>query len=192
MHVYGKRSQGPSWMTAVVIFVLLLITLQVFRGRTSTNRPLEQQFAASPPEPGTGRLVLPPLPSSVAGLARTAAARISAGSRASPLTPVAESSRLRVEITGLETATGGLHITGFAANIGAEPFVLSLGAFRFTDGSGMVYATENDAGTSLEPGTRVPLDLMLPIADPRELILDVELAGDAPLRMVLLQEPATP
>ncbi len=66
---------------------------------------------------------------------------------------------------------------------------LSLGAFRFTDGSGMVYASENDTGTSLQPGQRVPLDLLLPIAEPRQLILDLELAGEAPLRMVLLQEP---
>jgi hypothetical protein len=152
-------------------------------------RPLEQQFAASPPAPGTGRLVLPPLPSSVADLARTAAARIGAGSRAAALTPVAESSRLRVEISGINAADGGLHISGFAFNMGDEPLVLSLNAFRFTDGSGMVYAAESDSGTSLQPGQRVPLDLQLPIADPSQLILDVELANEPPLRMVLLQDP---
>jgi hypothetical protein len=125
----------------------------------------------------------------VAGLARTAIARLGAGNRAAALTPVATSSRLRVEITGIKAADGGLHITGYAFNTSAEPLVLSLGAFKFTDGSGMVYAAENDAGTSLQPGQRVPLDLLLPIADPSRLVLDLELADEPPLRMVLLQDP---
>ena len=51
----------------------------------------------------------------------------------------------------------------------------------------MVYAAEQDAGTTLQPGQRVPLDLVLPIADPSQLILDVELEDEAPLRMVLLR-----
>ncbi len=187
-----NRSQGPSWVVAIVIFLLLVLLLQLFRGRVPPSRPLEQQFAAGPPRPGMGRLVLPPLPSSVAGLARTAAARISTGDRAVALTPVAESSRLRVEITGIRAAEGGLRITGYATNTSAEALTLSLGAFRFTDGSGMVYASETDTGTSLQPGQRVPLDLLLPIMEPRQLILDLELAGEAPLRMVLLQEPSAP
>lgn len=185
----GRRSQGPSWVTAVVIFAVLLVALQLFRSRMPANRSLEQTFAASPPAPGAGQLELPPLPSSVAELARTAAARIGAGNRAVPLTPVAESTRLRVEISGINAVNGGLHIAGFAVNTSAEPLVLSLSVFRFTDGSGMVYATENDAGTTLQPGQRVPLDLQLPVADPSQLILDVELPNDAPLRMVLLQDP---
>ncbi len=193
MRVFGhNRSQGPSWVVAIVIFLLLLLLLQLGRGGAGAGRPLQQQFAASPPRAGTGRLVLPPLPSSVAGLARTAAARISTGDRAVALTPVAESSRLRVEITGIRAAEGGLRITGYATNTSAEALTLSLGAFRFTDGSGMVYASETDTGTSLQSGQRVPLDLLLPIAEPRQLILDLELAGEAPLRMVLLQEPSAP
>ena len=193
MRVFGhNRSQGPSWVVAIVIFLLLLLLLQLDRGGAGAGRPLQQQFAASPPRAGTGRLVLPPLPSSVAGLARTAAARISSGGRAVALTPVAESSRLRVEITGIRAAEGGLRITGYATNTSAEALTLSLGAFRFTDGSGMVYASENDTGTSLQPGQRLPLDLLLPIAEPRQLILDLELAREAPLRMVLLQEPSAP
>lgn len=195
MRSVGRRSQGPSWITAVVIFAVLLVALQLFRSRVPAGRPLEQQFAARPPAPGagSGQLVLPPLPSSVAGLARTAVARIGAGSRAAALTPVAESARLRVEITAISAAKGGLQITGFAFNTSAAPLVLSLGAFRFTDGSGMVYAAENDAGTTLQPGQRVALDLVLPIADPSQLILDVELVDQAPLRMILLQDPnATP
>ncbi len=176
----------------MLIFAVLLIALQLFRGRVPPSRPLEQQFAAGPPRPGTGRLVLPPLPSSVAGLARTAAARISTGDRAVALTPVAESSRLRVEIAGIRAAEGGLRITGYATNTSAEALTLSLGAFRFTDGSGMVYASEIDTGTILQSGQRVPLDLLLPITDPRQLILDLGLEGETPLRMVLLQEPSAP
>ena len=187
-----NRSQGPSWVVAIVIFLLLVLLLQLGRGGMGAGRPLQQQFAASPPRAGTGRLVLPPLPSSVAGLARTAAARISSGGRAVALTPVAESSRLRVEITGIRAAEGGLRITGYATNTSAEALTLSLGAFRFTDGSGMVYASETDTATSLQSGQRVPRDLLLPIAEPRQLILDLELAGEAPLRMVLLQEPSDP
>ena len=190
MRVYGhNRSQGPSWVVAVAIFVGLLAVLQLFRGRVPQARPLQQHFAADPPAAGAGRLVLPPLPSSVAGLARTAAARIGAGATGAALTPVAQASSLRVEITGIRRAAAGLRITGVAANTGSSPLPISLAAFRFTDERGMVYAAESNATTTLAPGQRAPLELTLPVRDARQLALEVQLDGQPPLRMVLIQTP---
>ena len=192
MRGYGKQAHGPSWLTAIIIFVGLLLALQLFRGQGPAGRRLEEQFAARPPAAGSGRLVLPPLPSSVAGLARTAAARIGAGGSAVALTPVAQGANLRVDIARIKATAGGLRITGAATNIGAQPLPVSLAAFRFRDGSGTLYTPESDAGTTLEAGGRVPLDLVLPIKDPSQLILDVVLEGEPPLRMILLQTPNAP
>ncbi len=189
MRGYGKRSQGPSWLFAVAIFVGLLVLLQIFGGAGSGARPLTQQFAAKPPESGSGQLPLPPLPSSVSDLARTAAARIGRGAVGAALTPVAQSADLRVEITGIRQAAGGLRITGAATNTGKRPLPVSLGAFRFVDGTGTVYAAESAAATTLDPGQRAPLDLTLPIRDARQLTLDVQVEGAPPLHMVLVQTP---
>ena len=188
MRVHGPgSSQGPSWLVAIVLFVALLVALQLFRGGGAGR--LEEQFAARPAPAGAGGIALPPLPDGVAGLARTAIARIGAGGVAQALTPVAQGSRLKVEITGIEQADAGLRIRGVATNIGQEPLALSLGAFRFTDGAGTVYAPSGDAATTLTPGQRVPLDLTLPVEDRRQLLLDVQLEGDTPLHLVLLQAP---
>ena len=189
MRGYGKQTQGPSWIFAVVIFAALLVFVQLFRNNMPAARPLEQQFAAKAPEPGAGQVELPALPSSVSDLARTAAARIDAGSTGQALTPVAEGGELRVEITGMRSAEGGLQVKGMATNIGQRPLPVSLAAFRFTDGTGTVYAPQNDASTTLAPGQRAPLDLTLPIQDPRQLTLDVQPEGGQVLRMVLIQTP---
>jgi hypothetical protein len=193
MRAYGhNHSHGPSWLVALAIFVGLLLLVQVFRGYSSGAERLEQQFAAERPVPGSGRVelpALPTLPASVSNLARTAAARIGAGSTGAALTPVAQSADLRVEIVGIRQALGGLQITGAATNTGQQPLPVSLADFRFTDGSGTVYAAENAAATTLEPGQRAPLDLTLPIQDPRQLTLEVQLAGQPPLQMVLIQSP---
>ncbi len=190
MRVYGhNRPQGPSWIVAVAIFAGLLLLLQLFGGRVRSGRPLEQQFAASRPAAGAGRLVLPPLPAGAAGLARTAAARISGGATGAALTPVAQGAELRVEITGLRQTPHGLRITGSATNIGGRPLPVTLAAFRFTDGTGTVYAPENAAATTLNPGQRALLDLTLPIQNARELTLEIQLEGEPPLHMVLIQAP---
>ena len=188
MRAYGhNRSQGPAWIVAIAIFAVLLLLLQLFGGRGPSGRALEQQFAASPPAAGAGKLVLPPLPTGVAGLARTAAARIGGGEMAAALTPVAQGAELRIEITGLRRTADGLNIRGVATNIGERPLPVALAAFRFSDGTGTAYTADSAAATTLNPGQRAPLDLTLPARDVRNLVLDIELDGEAPLRMVLLQ-----
>jgi hypothetical protein len=188
MRVYGKPSQGPSWATALLIFVALLVALQFFR--TPTNQGLEEQFAARPPAPGAGQLALPPLPSAVADLARTAIERLRGGERGPVLTPVASSASLRVEIDAIEPVSGGYRVTGAATNTGTRSMALSLSAFRFTDAAGTLYVAEGAPETRLRVGQSVPLDMTLPIADPGQLILEVEVDGEEPLRMILLQSPA--
>lgn len=189
MRGYGKQTRGPSWIFAVGAFAALLILVQLFRNGMPTARPLQQQFAAKAPAAGSGQVELPALPSSVSELARTTAARIGAGSTGQALTAVAEGGELRVEISGIRNAEGGLQVKGMATNVGQRPLPVSLAAFRFTDGTGTVYAPQNDASTTLAPGQRAPLDLTLPIQDPRQLTLDVQPEGGQALHMVLIQTP---
>jgi len=189
-----NQSQGPSWLLAVAIFAALLLLLQLLRGSTPAVRPLEEQFAARPPEAGggdsgAGNVELPPLPSVVGNLARTAAARIGRGSTAGALTPVAQSAELRIEITGLRRSGTGLQITGGATNTGTGSLAISLADFRFTDETGTVYAAQTAAETTLEPGQRAPLELTIPVPNPKQLVLDVEVQGAPPIRMILLQQP---
>lgn len=187
MRAYGRQSQGPSWITALLIFLGLLVVLQFFRA--PSGRRLEEQFAARPPAQGAAGLALPPLPSRVAGLARTAVARLGAGQASQALTSVAQSPRVRVDVDAIKPVTGGLQISGAATNTGSEPLPVSLEAFRFTDAAGIVYVAEGATQTILQPGQRVPLDLTLPIAEPGQLILNVVLPGEPPLQMILLQTP---
>ena len=187
MRVFGDdQSQGPSLVLAIVIFVGLLLLLQLFRGSASTGTPLEQHFAASRPAPREGKLSLPPLPTGVVGLARTAAARIAGGQVGAALTPVAEGGSVRVEITSIRKQPDGLQIKGRVTNAGDQPLPVSLAAFHFRDETGTVYAAESAASTTLQPGQRAPLDMTLPIVDASELTLDVQLADEPPLRMVLI------
>ncbi len=191
MRVHGHNgSQGPSWLLAIVIFAGLILLLQLFRDASPGGRPLAQQFAANRPEPGSARLELPPLPSSVGNLARTAAARIGSGGTGAALTPVAQDGTLQVEITGIRQVAEGLQISGVVRNLGQQPLPVSLAAFQFTDGTGTVYAAENAAATTLAPGQRAPLDLTLPVQDARQLTLDVQREGQPPIHMILIQEPA--
>lgn len=189
MRAYGSPPRGPSWIVGVLVFGVLLLLLQLARGSTPAARPLSQQFAAQPPSSAGGKIVLPPLPSSVAGLARTAMARISRGATGTALTPVAQSAELRVEISGIQRTPQGLHIAGAVTNIGGRPLPVSLEAFRFTDGSGTVYAADNATATTLAPGQRAPLDLTLPITDLRQLTLDVQPDTGPAIHMVLIQAP---
>lgn len=188
MRAYGHNSQGPSWLVAVVIFVVLLGVVQVFRGRTEGTSGLQRQFGAQPAPEGDGGIELPPLPENIAGMARTAMAQLQAGGAAPALTPVAQSKRLRVEITGLQQVEAGLKISGSIINAGAQPLPVSLSAFHFTDGSGTTYTAQGDATTTLEPGQRAPLDLTLPIQGAQQLTLNVQLEGETPIQMVLLQQ----
>ena len=190
MRVHGHNgTQGPSWLLAVVIFVVLILLLQLFRDSSPGGRPLAQQFAASRPEPGGVGPELPPLPSSVGNLARTAAARIGSGGTGAALTPVAQGGSLQVEITGIRESGGGLQISGSVVNQSQQPLPVTLAAFQFTDGTGTVYAAENAAATTLAPGQRAPLDLTLPVQDARQLTLAVEQEGQPPIHMVLKQDP---
>ncbi len=152
MRVYGhNQSQGPSWLIAIVVFVLLIGAVQVFRDRTGGSSALQQRFAAQPASEGVPRIDLPPLPEDIAGIARTALARLQSGAPAPALTPVAQNQRLRVEITGIQQVEAGLKISGTISNTGSQPLPVSLNAFQFTDGTGTIYTAQGDAATTLHP-----------------------------------------
>ena len=188
MRAYGHNgSQGPSWLIAIAVFIIAIVMVQVMRDRSGGASALQQQFAAQPPSDGIPNIDLPPLPDDIAGIARTAVARLRTGAPAPALTPVAQNQRLRIEISGMEQVAEGLKISGSIVNTGTEPLPVSLNAFQFVDSSGTTYTTQGDAATTLAAGQRAPLDLVLPIENPQQLTLRVQLDGDAPIEMVLLQ-----
>lgn len=186
MRVQGKPARGPSWVVAIVAFMVLLVVLQAYRNQ-GRAQPLTDRFASGRPSPASGGLSLPPLPSALAGLASTAVARLAGGHAVAALTPVAQNAALRVEIAPLEPVAQGLRIKGQALNVGTNALQLSLGNFRFVDDRGTVYTTENSAATTLTPGQRVPLDLTLPITQTQQLSLEVEMEGQPKINMILLQ-----
>lgn len=187
MRVYGKRSQGPSWVMGVIAFIVVLLLVQAYRNR-STARPLSEHFAAAPPSASTTGINLPPLPPNIAGLARTALARLAGGQAAAALTPVAQNAAIQVTITGLAPSGQGLHISGEIKNVSAAALPISLSAFHFTDEQGTQYAASGGGSTMVAPGQRVPLDMTLPIPQPHQLTLRVELPQQPPLTMVLIQD----
>ncbi len=184
MRLHGKRGGGPGLMLGIVGFVVLVLAVQWSRG--SNARPLTEQFAAGPAPSGPA-LSVPALPTGIAGLARSAVARLAGGNTAPALTPLAQAGSLQVVITELAPGAQGLHIAGEAINTGTAPLLVSLKDFRFTDDTGTTYAAEQGAATTLAPGQRTPLDLSLPLTNPKQLTLEVTLANQPKLAMVLLQ-----
>ena len=54
MRAYGnQRNTGPTWITAAVIFILLIALVQLF-GSSNQSRPLAQEFAAIEVPEGAG------------------------------------------------------------------------------------------------------------------------------------------
>jgi hypothetical protein len=136
---------------------------------------------------------MPPVPTDLAGLARSAASRLFAGESGRALENAAQNESLRVEIEALEPQDGQLRVRGGVANIGDSPLDVSLDAFQFIDETGTTYASDGSTPATLQPGQRVPLDIMLPIGPPRLLQLRVTQPGLAPIDMTLINaEPAAP
>ncbi|MBA3945375.1 MAG: hypothetical protein H0X37_12515 [Herpetosiphonaceae bacterium] len=160
--------------------------VQAYRSR-SNARPLAEHFAAAPPSAATTGINLPPLPPNIAGFARTALAHLAGGEQAAALTPVAQNSAIQVTIKGLAPSEQGLHISGQIKNISTAALPISLSAFHFTDEQGTQYAASGGSSTTVAPGQSVPLDMTLPIPQPRQLTLRVELS-QPPLTMVLIQD----
>ncbi len=189
----GSDNRHPSWLIAVVVFVVLVAIVQLV-SRQSTGQPngLQQQFAASPPAANAGRIELPPVPTNLVGLARTTAARVLGGLSSAPLNTEGQNELLHVQITAIDPAEGGLRLTGSVTNISTGPVDVSLDNFKFRDGSGTVYASSGSPATTLQAGQTVPLDISLPIPATTQLTLDVEQIGQQPIRIILLNSAPTP
>lgn len=191
MRTFGDQ-RGPSWITAVLIFMILIALVQLFGRSGPQSRALGEHFAASPPAADAGQIPLPPIPTDLIGLARTTTARLLGGQPGQPLTTVDQNESLRVEIESLAPQEGQLRVRGYVTNIGAEPLDLSLDVFKFVDETGTTYASTGSPSTTLPPHQRVPLDIMLPLANPRLLQLRVTQPGLTPLELTLINTAPTP
>ncbi len=188
----GSQNRGPTWLMAVLVFVVLVAIVQL-AGRQSTGESsrLQQHFGASPPASGAGWIELPPVPTNLVGLARTTAARVLRGLASAPLNTAGQNEVLQVQITKLDPVDGGLRLAGSVTNISGAPVDVSLDNFKFRDGSGTVYASSGSPATTLQAGQTVPLDISLPIPATTQLTLDVEQPGQPPIRIILLNAPPT-
>lgn len=190
MRVHGNNNPGPPWLTALLIFIVLIFVVQVL-GRTNSPR-LQQQFAEQPSDPNAGQLPLPAVPTGLADLARTTTARLLGGQPSAPLTREGRNDQIGVRIDTLEQQTEGLHLTGSITNLSAGPIEVSLDSFKFIDGSGTVYASSGSPSTTLPPQQQAPIDITLPLQNPSQLKLDVEQSGQPTIELLLIGTPPTP
>lgn len=191
MRAFGDApKRWPPWVTATLIFVVLIAIVQIV-GRTQPQQ-LQQTFAAAPPDANAGELPLPPVPTDLVGLARTAAARLSAGQAGAPLTPAGQNETLQVQLDSIRPEGESLRLTGTVSNIGSAPVTVSLDSFKFVDGSGTSYASSGSPATTLEPGQQAPLDITLPINNPSQLTLQVQPPGQGSFEMALINNVAAP
>jgi hypothetical protein len=194
MRVYGSpHSRWANWLTAIVVFIVLVALIQVVERRgPDQERMLQQRFAASPPPADAGSIPLPPIPTDMVGLARTTTARLLGGQSGAPLNTVAQNETLRVQITSIKTEGEAVRLSGSVTNIGSAPASVSLDGFKFIDASGTVYASSGGPSTTLEPGQAAPIDITLPIANPVMLKLEVEQPNQGKIELQLLNTPPTP
>ena len=194
MRVYGNpQSRWANWLTATVIFIVLVGLIQVVERRgPDQDRTLQQHFAASSPAADAGSIPLPPIPTDMVALARTTTARLLGGQTGAPLNTVAQNETLRVRIASIKTEGEALRLNGSVANIGSTPASVSLDAFKFIDASGTVYASSGGPTTTLQPGQEAPRNITLPIANSTMLKLEVDQPNQGKIELQLLNTPPTP
>lgn len=191
MRAFGDTpKRWPTWVTATLIFIALIAIIQI-AGRQQPQQ-LQQTFAAAPPDAGAGQIPLPPVPTDLVGLARTAVARIGAGQSGTPLIRSGQNEAIQVRIDSITPEGDNLRLAGSVTNIGSAPIPVSLDSFKFIDSSGTSYASSGSPATTLELAQQAPLDITLPIKDPTQLKLDVEQPGLAKIELILINSPATP
>lgn len=191
MRVYGHTpKRWPPVLIAVVIFGVLLILLRIVGGQQS--QVLQQTFAAAPPNPDAGQIRLPPVPTGLANLARTATARMLGGQATAPLSQTDDNGLIRVQIDRMQPQNGALTITGAVTNISAATVDVTLDAFKFIDETGTVYASSGNPAQPIQAGQQAPLSITLPIANPQQLRLDVEQPGQPKIELTLLNTVPTP
>lgn len=194
MRVHGNQQNHlGSWITALLIFLGIIVAIQVIERRSPAQEQLlQQQFAASPPAADAGQIELPPIPTDMVALARTTTARLFSGQAGAPLNTVAQNETLRVEIANIKSEGENLKLSGTITNISRAPVTVSLDAFKFIDASGTVYASSGGPTTTLDPGQQAPLDITLPIANPTALKLEVEQPNQSKIELQLVNTPPTP
>lgn len=194
MRVYGNQENHlGSWLTALLIFLGIIVMIQVIERRgPDQEQLLQQQFAASPPAADAGTIEIPPIPTDMIALARTTTARLFSGQAGAPLNTVAQNEILRVRIDSIKSEGETLRLSGIITNIGRAPTTVSLDAFKFSDASGTVYASSGGPTTTLEPGQEAPLDITLPIANPTALKLEIEQPDQSKIELQLVNTPPAP
>ena len=182
------QKNGPSPIVWGLIIGIGLIFLVSARACTPDSKAvLRSRFAESGAtqvaQQAAGTPIIP-LPAPIQSVGETAVAKLQGGQAVVPEAAVASDTTLRVNITSLQQVDGGLQVKGQVTNVGKQPLRVPLAAFRFTDQSGTVYASQGDAAATLPPGGSTNLDLTLPIKDPSSLQMVVEIA-DANVRLEL-------
>ncbi len=190
--ISGQRT-GPSplvWGLIIGIGLILLVSARACS--PDSSQVLRSRFAEAGATQVAGEALgtpVLPLPEAVQSLGSSAIAKLRGGEPVAPLTPVASDATLKVDIGTLQQVSGGLQVKGVVTNVGTVPLRVPLSAFRFTDQSGTVYASQGDAAATLPPKGSTNLDLTLPIKDPTTLQLVVEIPeANVRLEMRLLAE----
>lgn len=179
---------GPIWLWGILLALALI--LLTTRGQVVPDNPaLEQTFVRQTENLGDVQLPnlsLGNLPADLQQLARDIQQQLGVQGSAPVLQPVAENSRLRIEINELQATADGVQVIGEVSNIGDTPVEVPVSAFEFTDSYGAVYSADSNSSARLEPGERTALDLAVPLPPDSGLLLTLRLPPDPPLEQMLL------
>lgn len=170
---------------------LVLIFLTTLGGSANTTA-LQRHFAPNPNSPTSQPFQLPII--SLPNLSPEMQARIAdlsdrlaLGQAVPALTPVASSSRIRVEIQQIKRNGENVQISGTLHNIASSSVDVGLSAFSFRDSLGTSYAASGGS-TTLQPGQSTTLDLSLGLPNGRGLTMIFNLPPDPPVEQVLILE----
>lgn len=179
---------GPIWLLGFLLAGLLIMVTT--RGQVIPDNPeLEQTFVrqtANRSEVQLPQLSLGNLPADLQQLARDIQQQLGIHGAAPVLEPVAENSRLRIEISEVQTTESGVQVIGEVRNISNVLVEVPVSAFEFTDSYGAVYSAGSNRSARLAPGESTPLDLEVPLPPESGLLLTLRLPPDPPLEQILL------
>ncbi len=187
-----QRNSVPFWLIGVIVALVLILIGQRI-GAGSANPVLIEKFAPKPTDPNAPQpqfelpqVSLPNLPPQLQRAVTDLRNRFAGGEAVPALTPVANSVRVKIEVSTLQRNGENVQIRGTLSNIANQPIEVPSSAFSFRDSSGVVYTLGNSGGATIQPGESTPFDLAVPLPADRGLSLIFTLPPDAPIQQTLI------
>lgn len=190
-----SHSRGAYWLWGILL-ALALIFISSRSRFTPDETALQQHFAKQP----TPAVIMPDLPlpqleferlsPDVQRAAQNIQRQIGLGQQVPALTPVVQSSRVKIDITSLRRRSNSVQIVGEVLNVSTTEVEIPIDAIELRDNVGATYGAGDPNSVHLAPGESTPLDLTVPLPEGRGLLLTLTLPPDPPVTQVLLVSEA--